>query len=36
MKSHLFVAIFLSVVPASRRRLSSDHHDDTPPVSFRA
>jgi hypothetical protein len=35
MKSHLFVAISLSVVLASRRP-SSDHHDDTPPVSLRA
>jgi hypothetical protein len=37
MKSHLFVAISLSVVPASRRLFcSSDPHDDAPPVSFRA
>jgi hypothetical protein len=39
MKSHLFVAISLSVVLASRRsrRLSSsDHDDDTPLQSLRA
>jgi hypothetical protein len=36
MKIHLFVAIFLSVVLASRRPFSGDHHDDIPPVSLRA
>jgi hypothetical protein len=36
MKSHLFVAISLSLsVVLASRRLFSGHHDETPPVSSR-